>query len=255
MSDSSVERAGQLQFLGRVKAADAPVAGGDGSGGDGVVTAFKDGLGRVLTDVHVILIFWGKEWTQNPALPLGTVDQAIQGILASAYLARLAQYRNIGPATFVKTDLNADNQPNTQFSNDEVAGMIQQRIALGKVPAPSSLPDPFYCVIMPTGVSSKDHADDVGYHYSFDSNGTKAYCAWVTNDGSITDNNSITKVFSHELAEACSDPDGGLALPSPAPEVVRLEMSVTILFNLSMASQFKLTGLSATAFACCRDTL
>jgi hypothetical protein len=76
------------------------------------------------------------------------------------------------------------------------------------VPAPSSSVDRVYCVLMPAGHGSGD-TSFVGQHQFFDYNGTRAYYAWVTNDGSLTCGDSIPKIFSHEIAEALSDPDLG----------------------------------------------
>jgi hypothetical protein len=42
-----------------------------------------------------------------------------------------------------------------------------------------------YCVLMPAGHGS-GHTSFVGQHQFFDYNGTRAYYAWGTNDGTLT---------------------------------------------------------------------
>ena len=50
-----------------------------------------------------------------------------------------------------------------------------------------------------------------GKHVNFTYNGVKAYYCWVNSIGGLTDSSSdgVVNTFSHELAEACTDPDGG----------------------------------------------
>src|SRR6266446_10215393 len=86
------------QVLGRV----AGVAGA-GAGGDGDVTSFKDHGGHLLTQVQVVLIFWGtaSAWAATPAPApflsfIHQVVEAIQPIPSGPYLTKLKQYRGIG---------------------------------------------------------------------------------------------------------------------------------------------------------------
>lgn len=75
---------------------------------------------------------------------------------------------------------------------------------------------------MPT--HSSGDTNFVGQHQFFDFNGSRAYWAWITNDGTLTGGNSIPKVLSHEICEACSDPDLGRAL-SPISVPIRTKRS------------------------------
>jgi hypothetical protein len=172
--------------------------------GPGAVT-FQDKGGLVLQRVQVVLIFWGTAWTQNPIPSANAVINAIREILGGGYMAKLSQYRGIQKGTLVATDINGASSPNPQFTDNEVTGMIQARIANRNVPAPTA--NSLYVVLMPTTVSSKDHPQFIGLHGTFSVGGTRTFFAWVMNDGTLNGNNSLPRVFSHELAEACSDPD------------------------------------------------
>lgn len=74
---------------------------------------------------------------------------------------------------------------------------------------------------MPPGVSF-NNPSTVGEHtydtdYDFPADYDKAWFAWVTNDGSLTNYNSIPRIFSHELVEACTDPEGdGIQVNPPS---------------------------------------
>ena len=73
---------------------------------------------------------------------------------------------------------------------------------------PSSLDTPgaLYCMVVPPGINTSESEDGpvMGEHFSW-ANVTRL--CWVRNDGSLTDVNSITKVLTHELVEACTDAD------------------------------------------------
>ncbi|MEV6117666.1 hypothetical protein AB0L59_35645, partial [Streptomyces sp. NPDC052109] len=186
---------------------------------DGDVTAYKDYGGKLLTGCRVVLIFWGATWDSNAvpaAVPSFTACvSAVTDTLSGPWATQLGQYRGIGPITLEHTDLDVNSSPGATFTDADIRQEIEKRIAAGSVPTPDTSIDRLYAVMLPTGVSTQDHPGDVGYHGYYDrSDGTRVYWAWVTNDGTLTGGNSIPKVFSHELAEACTDPnvsnvDGG----------------------------------------------
>src|SRR5579871_505396 len=68
------------------------------TGGDGGVTAFHDGGGRVLQHAQIVLIFWGNAWNQASTTPSRTdFTNALTGIVQGPWGTQLAQYRGIGP--------------------------------------------------------------------------------------------------------------------------------------------------------------
>src|SRR5258708_39082446 len=68
-------------------------------------------------------------------------------------------------------------------------------------------------MILPGGVSSNlpdvnsihSYIYNVSYSFPLDVDIDKAFYAWVMNDGTL---DGITGIFSHELVESCTDPDG-----------------------------------------------
>jgi hypothetical protein len=177
--------------------------------GDGGVTAFHDNGGRILQHPGLILIFWGNAWT-NPATTPSQSDfmNAVSNLVHGPWGTQLSQYRGIGPLSLDQTVTVTSSDPPTTFTDPEIQNMIEAQITAGVVPAPDNAVDRIYCVLMPTGHSSGD-TPFVGQHQVFDFNGARCYWAWITNDGTLTGGNSIPKVLSHEVCEACSDPDLG----------------------------------------------
>ena len=171
------------------------------------ITSTDDHGGALLTDVEVILCFWGKAWSRTP-LPSPSSDDyknAIIGILTGPYLGGLRQYRNVGQGTLLYSEINDSSDPKTTYSNSDVTAMLTDRIANHGMPAPTSGHNRFYVVIAPTGFANS--SSFVGQHQSFTYNSVTAAYAWVDNPNTLTGSTSFTKVFSHELVEACTNPN------------------------------------------------
>ena len=205
----------QLAPLSGIVRAQAPQpasTGGDEGAGSGQATGVTDLKGLLLTKVQVQLIFWGTKWGQaSPST--GDVTKAVQNILSGSYMQGLSQYRGIGPGTLLGTTVVTPSNPPQPFSSDDVAHFVLNLIATGKVPKPADGQQILYCVILPVGVSSNlpdvngihSYIYNVSYSFPLDVDLDKVFYAWVMNDGTL---DGITVIFSHELAEACSDPDG-----------------------------------------------
>jgi hypothetical protein len=101
-------------------------------------------------------------------------------------------------------------EPNNPFSNDDVHSLISDLIDQGSFPEPD---DPggrnLYMFVRPANVRPNTpnitglHTYDTDYDFPFDID--KAWFGWVTHNGTI---DSLTTIFSHELVEACTDPEG-----------------------------------------------
>lgn len=188
-----------------------PVAADEQFSADYTVTSTTDGGGRILTDVEVILGFWGSFWTTTPP-PSPSSDeykQAIIGILSGPFMGGLRQYRGVAQGTLIFTDLNDSTSPVDQYTDDDVKTMLKDRLDNTSMPPPASGHNRFYAVIVPPGINNKLKTTNnlVGQHQSFTYKGTTGYYAWVDNTGSLTGHDCVTKVFSHELVEACTNPD------------------------------------------------
>src|SRR5260370_21323081 len=195
--------------------------------GDGVVYLLLDRPCSYLTNARIVLIYWGSAWGNALTTPsAGTFTSALSGIINGPWGTQLNQYHDIGPMSIESIAQFTNSDPPTTFTERDVQNFLEARILDGTVPKPNVKINRLYCVLMPTGRSSKDNPKDVGYHTTythragiFDIRGTPVYYAAITNDGSLTSINSIPKVFSHEVAEAVTDPHPftGISLIGPDP--------------------------------------
>jgi len=169
--------------------------------------------GPVIYAVHVQLIFWGTAWSGTQTV--NAISSAVSNILAGPYMTDLAQYRDIGRGALVGQYLATATNPPSVFNNQDVSNLITGLLNNGILPTPSQDDQILYVVVMPTGVTYTPPPSggfpDIGQHTYFDyanssnpSNIQRVHYAWITNDGTLY----YASVFSHELAEACSDPEG-----------------------------------------------
>jgi hypothetical protein len=176
---------------------------------------FTDKGGLVLKNVHVQLIFWGSVWGTGANQPtIDDVTKAVTSILAGPYMSMLDQYQGIGngvlngtTSVFTPIADNPANPPNP-FSEDHVMNLVSNLIKSGTMPDPASNNQLLYCVVMPPGVNyTKKHI--IGLHSFQELDGQNVHYAWITNGGTLA---SVTSIFSHELVEACTDPEGSAIL-------------------------------------------
>ena len=179
------------------------------AGGAGGAIHFTDNGGVVLQNARVVLIFWGSAWTGAPVVSAASIINAAQSIVSGPYMDLLNQYRNINHATIqssvtVSTAVgsSAANPPNP-FSDADVATLVSNLINAGTIPGPATNNQLLYMVFLPSGVASSGAF--IGEHTYFSYNGTNCHYAWVTTGNSL---DSITSVFSHELVESVTDPEG-----------------------------------------------
>src|SRR5450432_518872 len=179
---------------------------------DYTVTNTKDNGGLILTSVEVAAVFWGKYWSNTSPAPSPTPDtyyQAFTGITTGPYLTGLRQYRGAGPGTMLGKFINDSSDPPNGYGDSDVANMLTKFLDDNpSVPAPATGRQRFYAVVTPPGL---DDSEALGKHINFTYKGVKAYYCWVNSIGGLTDSSSdgVVNTFSHELAEACTDPDGG----------------------------------------------
>jgi hypothetical protein len=170
---------------------------------------FQDNHGPIITNVHVVPMFWGSAWNDDrkPNPTLLQVYGALASITAGPYMDGLSQYRGVGRGQVILgwgTRSNTSEPPNP-FTDDDIAKLVTTAIDAGTVPAPDDLPGSqyLYTVFLPPGVNPKGGGG--GEHTYRSHNGQNVHFAWVTHGGSI---DSISDTFSHELAEAVTDPEG-----------------------------------------------
>ncbi len=180
----------------------------------GIVVTDKGGA--VINHVKVQVIFWG----YHPAGPVGSPDPfmiiAARKIVSGSYMDGLAQYRGIQRGsvvgyTVVTTPVgNSPGKPPSPFTEDNVQNLLSDLIFHGLVPSPSDAAECVYCVLMPPGANytNEARAGEHGHYtyYAFPLYWANVRWGWVL-DGTLDD---LTERFSHELVEACTDPDSTL---------------------------------------------
>ena len=174
---------------------------------------FTDLGGRKLTQVHVQLIFWGDTWKTNPGPTppsAKSIDQAVFHIMESDYLLPLFQYGVSRGSKALPVIVTSCNPPNP-FQWGDVDTFLRSLLAANLIPGPDQNADTLYVVIMPGGSVYKDDPGVGGQH------GSSIYpvmpkppmdnlfYAWILGYPTLDE---VTRVFSHELAEACTDPIG-----------------------------------------------
>lgn len=193
----------------KVEPGTGPVGGDLTFSPDYTVTSTDDKGGRVLTGVEVIIIFWGSFWsaTPPPSPSRGQYEQAMRGIVTGPYMSGLGQYRGVGQGSVIYSEIFDGTSPANGYTDADVVAMLKARFANNSsMPQPAAGHNRFYAVIAPQGVSNSN-SGLAGQHQSLTYNGNTAYYAWVDNTGSLTGHDCVTKVFSHELVEACTNPD------------------------------------------------
>jgi hypothetical protein len=172
----------------------------------------SDGGGPKITNVNVHLLLWGSQWlsaSNNPSA--GSVVNAIDSIITGPYMNALNQY-GIGSGTLADAFIITSPNPPNPFSDNNVADMVWNVIDAGFFPEPddSAGRNEFFAFIMPPGVNTNRTDGAIGLHtiandYDFLFDFDNAWYCWVMNNGTL---DSITQIFSHELVEACTDPEG-----------------------------------------------
>jgi hypothetical protein len=185
-----------------------------GGGPAGAAGSFSSGGGRLLSAVRVHLIFWGTAWTAlpHPTPSVGDCTDAVVTILASDYMRSLAQYGvgggKLGSVTVVDDAVGGSPaSPPNPFSDDDVWQLVEHLRAANRIPTADigSGAQGLYLVVMPNGTTASN-SGVIGEHsyYWFGSPATNVPFAWVTQSSL----DMFSEVFSHELVEACTDPEG-----------------------------------------------
>jgi len=181
-------------------------AGAGGSGGSGVVV---QGPGRVLTNVHVKPVFWGTAWYHHLTPGPGDILWALQSIFLGPYMSGMGQY-GVGNGWLdpnpIFTGLSID--PPNPFKETDLRNIITALIdntasgAAGSLPNPATDSQLLPVIFTPRDVSFED-ADYNGFNNFMSHKGATFPYVWVKNIGDL---DFLSGVYSHELAEVCTDP-------------------------------------------------
>jgi hypothetical protein len=204
-----------------VPATSTPGAGGPdgifaGPGDAGPATTVSNGGGPVIGNIQVNLIFWGSAWGDPSTSPGATdIENAVQTMLAGPYFAKLAQY-GASSGAYAGTVMLTTSEPANPFSDASVGAMAWALIDNLTLPSPIALgPDnQLYCFLMPPGVTPVNSQFTGEHNFAPDPDPPpdgslfargNAYFAWIEYQSTL---DQFTQIISHELVEACSDPDG-----------------------------------------------
>jgi hypothetical protein len=180
-----------------------------------------------------VLIFWGSEWANSQLANL--VTDAIRKLLAGPYMSDLAQYGvhrgSIWGTQFVTG--GGDLDPPSPFATSNVGAFLISLLDGDSLPEPDSDWPLVYAVFMPSNVAFQGDKNVetvplppgtvskvIGANGSIiwndydlgDVDNDPVHFLWVGNGGSTPSQANldyITTVFSHELVEICTDPNGG----------------------------------------------
>jgi hypothetical protein len=210
----------------------AATAGGDGapggafpwiekfhnSGDAASTTTVTNGSGKKLRNAVVNLIFWGDAWQASPS-PNPSLSQVVNdaaSILAGPYQRRVAQYgatpARLGTIFVSVPGFNPPTSP-TAFTTANVAKLITDAIEGGALPEPDEeTTDVLHVVFMPPGTTPPPNlgglhtfASYSDYDFPFDIDiNQRSHFAWVFSSNRA----NTSSVFSHELVEALTDPEG-----------------------------------------------
>jgi hypothetical protein len=186
--------------------------GGEAGGDAGPGTTFVDNGGVILTRVNLQLIFWGSAWSRSPTPSDIQIENAVTSILSGTYMSALAQYRGIEKGRYRGKVVVTSSDPPNPFSDQDIRNLVINLINNRTVPKPSEDSQILYCVVVPVGVNNSA-SGFIGEHttltYNDAGTNTIGHFAWVTNNGTL---DYVTKIFSHELVESCTDPEGSAIL-------------------------------------------
>jgi len=178
-------------------------------------TTVNDGGGKKLRNAIVNLIFWGDAWNTNPP-PNPSLAQVVSdaaSILAGPYQTRISQYGASSAQLGTVFISVPGNNPPTNYTTGNVGNLITTAIEGGALPEPDEENTDFlHCVFMPPGTIPPPNlgglhtfASYSDYDFPFDIDiNDRSHMAWVA----FGNRAFISSVFSHELVEALSDPEG-----------------------------------------------
>jgi hypothetical protein len=194
----------------------------------------KDGNGPVIDRPKVVLVFRGPGWVIPSPGVAGEIDeaavaQAFRAMLRSPYASELVQYRGIRRPTLV--EMHTDTNPighlgpdprgflTTQVRLIDTSEIIDAVKSARKLGTMEPIGDAaLYLVSVftdPLPVFSQANLNNaMGFHDHFSDDAGKdvrygCALAWTGNPAASLWNSSggIPAVLSHEMVEACSDPD------------------------------------------------
>jgi hypothetical protein len=166
-----------------------------------------DGGGALILQPHVELIFWGGGWNSGggPALRT-TMINAVTSITTGPYLAPLKEYwPTLGPGSLKASITITSSNPPSTFNNTNVFNMLTANIANNTLPNPDSDANLYYFVVPQPGSTTGTSLLGLHTYIDYGAGHNRAHYGWEINNSS---QDLLTTIYSHELAEGVTDPEG-----------------------------------------------
>lgn len=185
--------------------------------------------GKVIPSAHVYAIYWGNAGSYQPQL-----DSFLQTLLPGSYFQWLGEYATStqapGAGSFVRSIVDTNVPAGGTVDDSQVRTELANLVAAGTLPAPDGNSLYFFFFPSGTNVSSSDGGGAsctafCGYHDTFTSGSDEFYYGVLPDPatcGASCDNQGgnyfadLTAVTTHELTEAITDPEVGLAIQASA---------------------------------------
>ena len=179
---------------------------------DGTLSRLTRGKGAIATGAPVQLIFWGSVWNSPISPSASQIISSVQNILDGPFMSGLLQYginRSPFRGAIVVTSPEPPFAPNTFDADDLEDELIGALIDGGAFPEPDEDGGRnIYVVVMPPNTKYNGDPKIKGAHSHFNSGSLidvdNTWYAWIGN----ADIDLMTRVFGHELAETCTNPEG-----------------------------------------------
>ena len=190
--------------------------------------------GPVLGNAKVVAVLWGPD--VDPAVR-DKIGAFYSAVVTSPYFGWLGEYdtasQKIGKGTLAGEATLAPHGARKTLSDAQIERELAAQIKSGKLPAPDA--DTVFMIHFPPGVritmggsSSCQSGGFCGYHSAFRRGGRRVAYAVLPDMGAgsgcdtgcgagATPFDVVTSVASHELVEAVTDPEVGLARGLAAP--------------------------------------
>jgi hypothetical protein len=169
----------------------------------------QDG-GQRINSPNVYVVLWGQSWGGVNTSNAIQVYGGITGVLFSHYLDGLSQYGVTTNATLRGFIFDNTPDPNSGFSQNSMSTEIERLITANQLPDPANTPNMIVDMVTArnitsgltgaAGYNSERANGDNSFRYGYIWNGT--------NFGSLSLKDSLSLIFSHELAEAMISPGG-----------------------------------------------
>ncbi len=221
--------------------------------------AVKPAGGRIIRRARIVLVFMGDGWTPAGLPSRADAEAAFRAVLATPYMSYLVQYPGIGLAQIVAAHdgpasigkIGPDPRqylPTVRLISDQD---ITDALAadIDATPRPAGEETLYMAVISSQAQPVlSGHTSAGGFHYFFRHGGHDYDFGAVLNlSGNTADNiwggGGLVAAFTHELVEACTDPDGssGYRL-TPSPNTA--DPGENELCDYAPSAQVRLPGLS-----------